>query len=293
MFQKQTVALVGLTVIILVLTGAVTGSAPSSPILGVVAPAIIPALLTWYLLMILAYGRRIIEMLAALLVARRVREIRQTQSMLATILACAMVIVLMVVVIRFEAVQSLASAFQRAAEAFSASANLLSQTSQARVEPNPSLSNMFLYYYGSLVLGAIFVVSFFLFLAGLRKAYKEMRIQSGEQRLREDVLGVVQDTRTRLQARERYHEAIIECYLQMCEILSSRGFDARPAQTAREFAEQVSGRLHLATDLVKGLTFLFEEARYSDHQIGDEKRGVALNYLNSLEHALVGDGMKI
>lgn len=293
MFQKQTVALVGLTVVILVLTGAAAGSAPSSSMLGVVAPAIIPAVLTWYLLVILAYGRRIIEMLAAFLVARPLKEIRQTQSMLATVLACAIVIVLAVIIIRFEAVQSLAGAFQRAAEVFSSGVNLLSQTNQARVEPNPSLSNVLLYYYGSLVLGAILVVSFFLFLGALRKAYTEMRVQSGEQGLREDVLGVVQDTRTRLQTRERYHEAIIECYRQMCEILSSRGFDVGPAQTAREIAERVSGRLHLATDLVKGLTLLFEEARYSDHQIGDEKRGIALSYLNSLEHALVGDGVKL
>lgn len=164
MFQKQTVALVGLTVIILVLTGAAIGSVPSSPILGVVAPAVIPSLLTWYLLMILAYGRRIIEMLAAFLVVRPPKETRQTQSMLATVLACAIVIALAVIIIRSEAMQSLGGAFQQAAGVFSSSATVLSQTNQARVEPNPSLSSVFLYYYGSLVLGAIFAVSFILFI---------------------------------------------------------------------------------------------------------------------------------
>jgi hypothetical protein len=293
MFEKQTVALVGLTAVILVLTGAAVGSAPSSPMLGVVAPVIIPALLTWYLLMILAYGGRIIEILAAFLVLRPLKETRQTQSMLATVLAWVIVIALAVVIIRPEIMQSLAGAFQQAAEVFSSSANVLSQTNQAGVESNPSPSNVVLYYYAILVFGAILVVSFSLFLGGLRKAYTEIRAQSGEHRLREDVLGVVKSTRAKLEARDRYPDAIIECYQQMCEILSRRGHEIGPAQTAREFAEHVSGKLDLATDLVKGLTFLFEEARYSDHQIGDEKRSIALNYLYSLEHALVGDGVKI
>jgi hypothetical protein len=76
----------------------------------------------------------------------------------------------------------------------------------------------------------------------------------------------------------------------MCETLSEKGHNIQPAQTPREFVQNVSRKLDLKADSVKGLTFLFEEARYSNHNIGDEKRGMALNYLRSLEHALVGVG---
>jgi len=290
MFEKQTAALVGLAVIIVVLTGASIGSAPSTPILGVVAPVIIPALLTWYLLVILAYGQRIIEMLAAFFVARPLKETRYTQSLLSSVLGLVIVVALAVVIVRFEVLQNLASAFQQAAEVFSSNANALSPTNQMRAESSPSPIDVFLYYYGWLILGAIVVVSFCLFLGGMRKAYTEIRAGTGEQRLREDVLEVVQGTRAKLEARERYDEAIIECYRQMCDILSSRGYDVTPAQTAREFATQVSEKLDLATDSVKGLTYLFEEARYSDHRIEDEKRQIAVNYLNSLEHALMDVG---
>ena len=283
-------ALVGLALIIVVLTGATIGRAPSSQTLGVVAPVIIPALLTWYLLVILAYGQRIIEMLAAFFVARPLKETTYTQSFLSSVLALVIVLALAVVIIRYEVVQSLASAFQHAAAVFSLGANVSSQTNQIRAHSSPSPSEVFLYYYGVLVLGAIVVVSFSLLLGGLRRAYTEIRAQTGKQTLRDDVLGVVQRTRAKLEARERYHEAIIECYRQMCDILSSRGFDVRPAQTPREFAEQVSEKLDLTTDSVKGLTYLFEEARYSDHLIEDEKRHTAVNYLNSLEDALVGNG---
>jgi hypothetical protein len=72
----------------------------------------------------------------------------------------------------------------------------------------------------------------------------------------------------------------------MCEVLSGRGFIIRADQTAREFASTVSKKLSLGNDAVKGLTFLFEEARYSDHVINDDQRRLAVNKLGSLENAL-------
>jgi len=283
---------IGLTVIVLFFTGAAMGAMPSNPVLGVVAPIIVPALLTWYLLMILAYGRRIIEMLAAFVFAPPVPQGRRTHSLIATILAWVMIIALAAVVIRPEFARLIASVLQQTAQVFSSTMNVFPQSTQPGIQPTPSASNVILYYYTILAFGAIIIVSFSLLFGAFRKAYMERHAVPGDMELRENALSAIQGTVANLEARQKYHETILECYRQMCEALSGKGHSIQPAQTAREFAENVSRKLDLRTDCVRGLSFLFEEARYSNHQIEDEKRGLALNYLRSLEHALVGVGAR-
>ena len=72
----------------------------------------------------------------------------------------------------------------------------------------------------------------------------------------------------------------------MCMILSDAGIVQIHSDTAREFAEDVSLKLRAGSDAVQALTFLFEEARYSNHQITEEKRVMAVQYLESLQQAL-------
>jgi hypothetical protein len=150
-----------------------------------------------------------------------------------------------------------------------------------------------LFYYTILVFGAIILVSFSLILGALRSAYLERRALTDNSELKNGTLDIIQDAMAKLESRQKYNEIILECYRQMCETLSGKGhLSIQPAQTPREFADGVSGQLDLDAESVKGLTFLFEEARYSKHTIGDDKRGLALNYLRSLEHALIGVGAK-
>jgi len=106
------------------------------------------------------------------------------------------------------------------------------------------------------------------------------------------MLQAVQQARAKLKASEKYYETILDCYKQMCRVLSDSGHSIRPTETPREFAQSVSKKLELGTDSVLGLTFLFEEARYSNHRIGDEKKELAVNYLGSLEQVLLSVGVK-
>jgi hypothetical protein len=229
-------------------------------------------------------------MLAAFLLLPRAPQGRRTQSLITAILAWVIVIALAVVVLRPEFTRLIANAFQQTAQLLASTLNVFSQPIQIGVQPNPSASYVALYYYTIVVFGAIILVSFSLLLGALRKAYVENRDLPTDLRLKESALDIIKGTRSKLEARQKYTEAIFECYRQMCEILSEKGHNIQPAQTPREFAQNVSRKLDLKADSVKGLTFLFEEARYSNHNIGDEKRGMALNYLRSLEHALVGVG---
>jgi len=73
----------------------------------------------------------------------------------------------------------------------------------------------------------------------------------------------------------------------MCNVLLDCGFRIAPTQTASEFARNVSIRLGLGGSAVNGLTFLFEEARYSNHQIDDSRRADAISQLENLERSLV------
>jgi hypothetical protein len=289
MLDKQRVVLIGLTAVVLIFTGASIGSTRGGPSLGVVAPLIIPALLTWSLLLILLHGGRIVEMLAAFLTPGRL-ENRSSQSLFATALAWMAVITLAVVMLRSELAQFLANAFRQAAQVFSSTLTAFHLTPQAVVNSTPSMMDAISYYYTILVFSAIIIVSFSLLFRAFHKVYTETRSTATQKEILEEVLMSVQSAQSKLERRQEYHETILECYRQMCKMLSGKGHDIQPAQTAREFAEDVSKKLDLGVDSVKGLTFLFEEARYSNHEIDTEKRLMALNYLDSLERSIVSLG---
>jgi hypothetical protein len=72
----------------------------------------------------------------------------------------------------------------------------------------------------------------------------------------------------------------------MCRVLSLHGFRTEFYETASEFSRSIADKLGLGGESVRGLTLLFEEARYSDHQINKAKRAEALNQLESLERSL-------
>jgi hypothetical protein len=72
----------------------------------------------------------------------------------------------------------------------------------------------------------------------------------------------------------------------MCRVLLLHGFKTELYETASEFSRSISDKLGLERESVKGLTSLFEEARYSNHQIDNAKRTEALNQLETLERSL-------
>jgi len=294
MLQRHTIALAGLTAIILILTGSAVRSTASSPVMGVLAPVIVPALLTWYLIMVLAYSKTITEILAAFLLSRPKGEGGQ-RGLLGMIIAWAIVVVLVSLISRPEIAANIAGALQQTAGYFVSKFGLSPLASNTTRTPAPSSSTLFLFYYTVLVFVGIVVVSFCLLFVSFYKAYTGARafpIEVGEGDMRKEMLQAVQQARAKLKASEKYYETILDCYKQMCRVLSDSGHSIQPTETPREFAQSVSKKLELGADSVLGLTFLFEEARYSNHRIGDEKKELAVNYLSSLEQVLLSVGVK-
>ena len=284
--QRELIVPIALLCVIALFTAFTTSTAPQPPAIGAFAEYLLPAILTIYLLAVLAYSKIIVELLAAFFLGNRKQNASGGRSF-AVILGYAIGFVLFLVFLRIVMSQSLSGVFQ-------AAANLVGTwfhpaNSQTTAQPNAASGNPFLFYYTLLIFGTTVVVAVALFFGGIRKAYEWAREEYAPYNAdaaKREALGVVQKTVTALRLNGDYREAILKCYRQMCQVLGSNGFNIGLQETAREFSENISHKLELGGDAIRSLTFLFEEARYSDHRIDDTKRAVALSQLESLERSL-------
>ena len=284
--QRELIVPIALLCVIALFTAFATGATPRPPMIGAFAQYLLPAILTIYLLAVLAYSKIIVELLAAFFLGNRKQDGSSGRSF-AVILGYAIGFVLFFVFLRIVMFQSIVGVFQTAA-------NLVgtwfhATQSQTIAQPSGASANPFLFYYTLIIFGTTVVVALALFFGGIRKAYEWARDEYAPYNAevaKREALGVVQKTVTALRLNGDYREAILRCYRQMCQVLSSRGFNIGLQETAREFSENISHKLELGGDAIRSLTFLFEEARYSDHSIDDTKRAVALSQLESLERSL-------
>mgnify|MGYP001128624574 CR=1 FL=1 len=290
MAPRQAIALASLLLVILVLTGSVAGTTPRSPILGGLAPILALTFMTWYLIVLIVNRNDIITALAAILLLRR-KEKEPKTNFLLTIVVYAILIGVVLLVLWSGLPQRVLKGLQGIAM-MPGTGSAISPPLQIIPIPN-LLPTTPIMYYGMLVTAAVFIVSVFILLRGVRMALAERRSiaeeHEGEIELKQEAIEAVQQTIARLRVSREYHETILQCYQRMCKILSEAGLVISPAETAREFAESISTRLRIGRDAVRDLTFLFEEARYSHHQINDEKRIAAVNHLESLQRALSGN----
>jgi Domain of unknown function (DUF4129) len=80
--------------------------------------------------------------------------------------------------------------------------------------------------------------------------------------------------------------AILACYQRFCALLGSRGMSEQKALTPRELEGFAVLRLHVSRDASETLTSLFEEARYSEHRLGETDRHRAIDSLAGIRAAL-------
>ena len=77
-------------------------------------------------------------------------------------------------------------------------------------------------------------------------------------------------------------EAILICYARFCALLGARGLEAQESLTPREIETMAVQRLAVSGDSSDALTSLFEEARYSEHPLGDADRERAVRSLERI-----------
>jgi hypothetical protein len=285
MLQKGWAVSAVLLCVIVIFTILTAGYQPKPVLIGRFAEFLIPALLTLYLLILLYSARIIIDVIASFLLGNRQRGGWRGNSW-AVLIGYVIAAILIVLLIRTMALQRMMGALE-AVVTSTASILRIGQAEQAK--STVSAESPYLFYYIAIVFSAIVLVSFTLLLGGVRTAYRwalEERSTINPDALRRETLQVVQRAARELRITDDYRATILNCYREMCRVLSLHGFRTELYETASEFSGSVSRKLSLGGDSVRGLTLLFEEARYSDHQMDDPKRAEALNQLESLERSL-------
>lgn len=96
----------------------------------------------------------------------------------------------------------------------------------------------------------------------------------------------VEDTIYRLQLGEEVRSAILRCYSDMIGLFEKRGLRYGSHVTARELEALTLERLGLSGPSGVRLREMFEEARYSSHDLSEENRGKALQCLNAVKEEL-------
>ncbi len=93
---------------------------------------------------------------------------------------------------------------------------------------------------------------------------------------------VVQTAISELQLGGDVRSVILACYERFCSFLGARGISHQEPLTPRELEDLAVHRLDVSQDSAESLTSLFEEARYSEHALGDADRDRAVRSLERL-----------
>lgn len=293
--SRQVAVLLALMLLIISLTAFTSGGTPHSSTIGTAAPFLVLALMTWYLILVLTYREDIIAGIAAIFFRRGSGNIAKSSIVIALL---AYAIATAVFLLAISSLPGIRQIFMiNLGEMISTPTEVGPPPPQPLPASEASSLTSPLWYYGIVVFTAIAAVSLVIFLQGARLAFKTRDIHFKDEgheeiKLREETTGIVRWGVQAIKgpsATQRYHEIIFECYSRMCIALSKAGLVIRPTQTPREFAQEVSAKLRIGKEGVRGLTFLFEEARYSDHTINEDKRIMARKHLESVEQSLTAN----
>ena len=138
-----------------------------------------------------------------------------------------------------------------------------------------------------IILGAVYVFSFsarvFPHLADALKGREPARA-----RRRLEAAKAVRQTLLDLEAGTDFRTAVVACYQRMCSLIATRGILRQETLTAREIEGLALAELGLSETSVDDLTGLFEEARYSAHEIGPGERDHAVECLTAIRRELEG-----
>jgi hypothetical protein len=122
-----------------------------------------------------------------------------------------------------------------------------------------------------------------------RQRWKERRISKPElqpelaSELSDEIVLALDDLRTERDIRR----AIIAAYARMERVLERSGLRRRPSETPFEYLRRVLGDLRVPAEAAQSLTSLFEEAKFSRHELDENARGRAIGALERVRDDLV------
>jgi hypothetical protein len=80
--------------------------------------------------------------------------------------------------------------------------------------------------------------------------------------------------------------AIVECWMRLERAVDDAGFRRRPADTSTELVERVLAESLVDDGALTELAALYREARFSDHQLGEQRRDAAIAALDAVHDGL-------
>lgn len=89
-----------------------------------------------------------------------------------------------------------------------------------------------------------------------------------------------------LEAGGEFRGVVLRCYKSMVLLFRAHGIRDDPSRTAREFESDALAAMGVSREGVDDLTSLFEEARYSTHEIEARQRDAAIECLNAIRRQL-------
>ncbi|MFH0815960.1 MAG: DUF4129 domain-containing protein [Methanobacteriota archaeon] len=134
----------------------------------------------------------------------------------------------------------------------------------------------------------LMAVAAFIFLG---KARRPISLGGDKDDKKREVAAALGRARDELAVGGDYRIAVLRCYRDMVKLLSGKGVKDRDSMTAREFEALASAELELGDELGE-LTALFEEARYSQHDVAETQRERAARAFDMVRTTLLktGDG---
>ena len=286
MLEKNQIVSAILLCAIVVFTVFAVGASPKPVLIESFAQYLLPAILTIYLLLLVYSARMIMDLIAYFLLGKKQGE-RRGKSWI-SIIGYAIGTILLIFILRSRVLTNLVGI----AETFIAATSAL-KTAHSFNAPAISAPSLYVINYLIIAFATIILVSFALLIGGIHTAYRwarDDRVPLTSDQVKLETLRVIQRTVRDLRLTDDRRATILNCYREMCRVLSLHGFQTELHETASEFSRAVSEKLGLGSDSVKHLTSLFEEARYSDHRIDDGKCVQALNQLETLERSLNSNG---
>jgi len=113
---------------------------------------------------------------------------------------------------------------------------------------------------------AVVIVTYYI----ISKRAVSMYAKSSAKKLKREkdkLLRFVEDAIIDLELGGDVREVIIRCYQNLCTFIGKKGIAQKPYYTPREFERSVKRTTGLKGEDLKELTTLFEEARYSTHEL--------------------------
>ncbi|MBS3781330.1 MAG: DUF4129 domain-containing protein [Candidatus Thermoplasmatota archaeon] len=86
---------------------------------------------------------------------------------------------------------------------------------------------------------------------------------------------------------EDIRSTIMKSYHEMSRLLEDEGAKNDDSMTPREFKAEIIQKIPAAENLVSDITFLFEEARYSPHELEERDKKQVIQQLEELKGELL------